>query len=106
LCRWSSAYSPALRGLRESGRGHFDACDREALAAADATTAEPAGALEPVQRLSEAELEAACAKLRTIPIERFEARDPYRPIDPSAARVDFYDPGYVRGAGRHEEDHS
>lgn len=32
LCRWSAAYSPTLRSLRESGRDSFDAGDRSTVA--------------------------------------------------------------------------
>jgi hypothetical protein len=30
----------------------------------------------------------------------FRAQDPYRPLDPRAKRVDFYEPSYVQAAGR------
>jgi hypothetical protein len=56
--------------------------------------------LEKVRRLSEAELEAACAELRKIPIESFVPQDPYRPLDPAARRVDVYEPDFVRGPDR------
>ncbi|HVL66531.1 MAG TPA: hypothetical protein VM364_04630 [Vicinamibacterales bacterium] len=58
--------------------------------------------LEPIRRLSEAELTAACAGLPR-DVRRFVARDPYGPLPPGTRPVDFYRPHYVRGRAREME---
>jgi hypothetical protein len=58
-----------------------------------------AEALAPVDRLSSAQLEAACAALRAIPREPFVPRNPYRLLNAGAVPVDFYEPSYVASAG-------
>lgn len=51
--------------------------------------------LAPVRRLSAGELEALRQLLpAALP---YEARDPYRPIDPGAQRVPFYQPRFLLG---------
>ena len=56
------------------------------------------GPLEPVSRLSQAELDARCAALP--PASAFIPLDPYRQIDPQAQRVPIYWPQFVQGAPR------
>lgn len=51
--------------------------------------------LEPVRRLSDAELRVASAAF--VSPAPFVAEDPYRPVDLRAQRVSFYQPSYVRG---------
>jgi hypothetical protein len=99
LCRWSPTYSGALRMLRGAGREAFAAQDRLALVAlqGSAVQASVSVPLEPVRRLTDGDVEAACAELRAIPREAFIPRDPYRPIEADATPVDFCEPRYVQG---------
>lgn len=54
--------------------------------------------LDPVRRLADEEIRrwlAAAAYVR--PLATFVSRDPYRPLERGARRVDYYEPSYVRG---------